>query len=44
MNMKVVHSSNLKLRRQTTLTVMLILLMIWATAICGAPPRLTTVI
>jgi signal transduction histidine kinase/CheY-like chemotaxis protein/HPt (histidine-containing phosphotransfer) domain-containing protein len=33
MNMKVVHSSNLKLRRQTTLTVMLILLMIWATAI-----------
>ncbi len=33
MNMKVVHSSNLRLRRQTTLTVVIILLMIWATAI-----------
>ncbi|MCX7250943.1 MAG: ATP-binding protein [Burkholderiales bacterium] len=31
--MKVIHSSNLKLRRQTTLTVIIILLMIWATAI-----------
>ncbi len=33
MKMKVVHSSNLKLRRQTTLTVIIILLMIWATAL-----------
>ena len=31
--MKVIHSSNLKLRRQTTLTVIVILLMIWATAL-----------
>ncbi|MYZ51199.1 hybrid sensor histidine kinase/response regulator [Malikia spinosa] len=31
--MKVIDSSNLKLRRQTTLTVIIILLMIWATAI-----------
>ena len=31
--MKVINSSNLKLRRQTTLTVIVILLMIWATAL-----------